>query len=235
MPAAAKSLPPDPANAALESFAQRRGISTQAAAVKVWLEIAVAYALIEAALWTLPGPLMAVWILAAMVAIGWFTARGPYTASELGLSAPKPVAIVQMVAIGLLAAGMIWLLAGVSHSNTPPTHALPWRKAWLYGLWALAQQFMLQSFFFVRLETLLGSRWARAASAVLFAAAHIPNTALTGLSLCGGLFFCEMFRRYRNIYPLGLVHALLGLTIAASFSDALLRHMRVGIGYATFR
>lgn len=50
----------------------------------------------------------------------------------------------------------------------------------------------------------------------------------------GGLFFCEMFRRYRNIFPLGLVHALLGLTLAASFSDAVLPHMRVGIGYIRF-
>jgi hypothetical protein len=40
-----------------------------------------------------------------------------------------------------------------------------------------------------------------------------------------------MFRRYRSIVPLGLAHAALGLTMAASFSDSLLHHMRVGIGY----
>jgi hypothetical protein len=46
--------------------------------------------------------------------------------------------------------------------------------------------------------------------------------------------FCEMFRRYRNIFPLGLVHAVLGLTIAASLPDSLLHHMRVGLGYLTY-
>jgi hypothetical protein len=44
-----------------------------------------------------------------------------------------------------------------------------------------------------------------------------------------------MFRRYRNIFPLGLVHAALGLTIAASLPDSLLHHMRVGLGYLLYR
>jgi len=43
-----------------------------------------------------------------------------------------------------------------------------------------------------------------------------------------------MFRRYRNIFPLGLVHAALGLTIAASLPDHWLHHMRVGIGYLRY-
>jgi hypothetical protein len=45
------------------------------------------------------------------------------------------------------------------------------------------------------------------------------------------LLFCQLFRLYRNLWPLGLIHAALGLTMAASFSDATLHHMRVGIGY----
>jgi len=86
----------------------------------------------------------------------------------------------------------------------------------------------------VRMESLMGSRRAVWATGLLFALAHIPSPLLTAASFAGGLIFCEMFRRYRSIYPLGLVHAVLGLTIAASYSDALLRHMRVGIGYLTY-
>jgi membrane protease YdiL (CAAX protease family) len=41
------------------------------------------------------------------------------------------------------------------------------------------------------------------AAALLFAATHVPSPLLTGLSLIGGLLFCEMFRRYRNIFPWG--------------------------------
>jgi hypothetical protein len=57
---------------------------------------------------------------------------------------------------------------------------------------------------------------------------------LTFLSFIGGVLFCEMFRRYRNIFPLGLIHGTLGLTIAASLPDSLLHHMRVGLGYVLY-
>jgi membrane protease YdiL (CAAX protease family) len=96
------------------------------------------------------------------------------------------------------------------------------------------QQFILQSFFYLRLEALLGSRKAVFAAALLFATVHIPSPILALGTLVGGLFFCEMFRRFRNIFPLGLVHSILGLTMAASFSDSLLHHMRVGFGYLRF-
>jgi membrane protease YdiL (CAAX protease family) len=68
----------------------------------------------------------------------------------------------------------------------------------------------------------------------LFALAHIPSPLLALLSLLGALFFCEMFRRYRNLFPLGVVHAALGLTIASSLPDHWLHHMRVGLGYLTY-
>jgi membrane protease YdiL (CAAX protease family) len=64
---------------------------------------------------------------------------------------------------------------------------------------------------------------------------HLPNPLLTVLSFLGALFFCTMFRRYRNLYALGVVHAVLGLTIAASFPDCVLHHMRVGVGYFMYR
>jgi len=54
---------------------------------------------------------------------------------------------------------------------------------------------------------------------------------LTTFTLIAGLFFCEMFRRYRSIYLLGLVHAVLGLTVAATIPQSLVNHMRVGIGF----
>jgi membrane protease YdiL (CAAX protease family) len=111
------------------------------------------------------------------------------------------------------------------------------RRGTEYGniaVWAMTQQFMLQSFFFVRLEAALGSRQAVWAAALLFALPHIPNSLLTLLSFLGAASFGEMFRRYRNLYPLGAIHAVLGLTIAASFPDCILHHMRVGLGYLMY-
>ena len=37
-----------------------------------------------------------------------------------------------------------------------------------------------------------------------------------------------------ELYPLGIIHGGLGLTIAASLPDRWLHHMRVGIGYLRF-
>jgi membrane protease YdiL (CAAX protease family) len=111
---------------------------------------------------------------------------------------------------------------------------LPLSRSWQYLVWALAQEFILQGIFFVRLESLLGSRRAVLAAAGLFAIAHLPSPVLTALSLLGGILFCELFRRFRNLYPLGIIHGALGLTIAASLPDRWLHHMRVGIGYLRF-
>ena len=71
-------------------------------------------------------------------------------------------------------------------------------------------------------------------SAVLFSLLHLPNWPLTALTLVGGLFFTEMFRTYRSLYPLGIVHAAMGIAIAYSFPDSLMHHMRVGLSYWRF-
>ena len=131
-------------------------------------------------------------------------------------------------------AAMVPLLSMTLGDYRGPAHVLPFGQACMYAVWALVQEFVLQSFFYLRLESLLGSKWAVPTAAVLFGEAHIPNYVLTVTSFAAGLFFCEMFRRYRNIFPLGLVHAALGLTIAASLPDRWLHHMRVGLGYLTY-
>jgi membrane protease YdiL (CAAX protease family) len=99
----------------------------------------------------------------------------------------------------------------------------------------LVQEFILQSIFFVRLEAVFGGGRAVLLATALYAAAHVPSPLLTFLAFLGGLVFCEAFRRWRNLYPIGLIHAALGLTIAASLPDKWLHHMRVGIGYLTLR
>jgi membrane protease YdiL (CAAX protease family) len=191
----------------------------------------VAYALLEATLWTPEGWLQILLMTLTTICILLFTLGGPYSAHEMGLSRPQTAASAWIVGGGLILVAIIPPLAALTGANSAPTHALPLHTAWQYIIWTFVQQFMLQSFFYVRMEALLGSRWAVFATAILFAAAHIPNPVLTFTTLLGGLFFCEMFRRYRNIYALGLVHAILGLTVAASCSDAVLHHMRVGIAY----
>ncbi|MBZ5704707.1 MAG: CPBP family intramembrane metalloprotease [Acidobacteriia bacterium] len=199
-----------------------------------WLQIAVAYFFIMAAVWTPDGPLKLAWMSLAAVCILLFTASGRYSIRELGIGMPPAAGTVRILTAGVVMAAAVPLIAMLLHTNLGPVRPLSWHGAWQYFIWALLQQFILQSFFYLRFESLLGSRRAVVITAAVFAAAHIPSPVLTCATFLGGLFFCEMFRRYRNICPLGAVHALLGVMVATSFSDAILHHMHVGIGYLSF-
>lgn len=197
------------------------------------MEVAIVFGLILVAVWTPQGRFNTyVCWTAAFVTVA-LSLRGHYAARELGLNQPTSGALATLAA-GALLVGLIATVGFLTKSLGPP-QPLPWIRAWQYGLWSLLQQFILQSFIYVRLESFLGARRALLGASFLFAVAHLPSPVLTALGFLGALFFCEMFRRYRNIYPLGVVHAALGLTIAASLPDHLLHHMRVGLGYLMYR
>jgi membrane protease YdiL (CAAX protease family) len=196
-------------------------------------QVGLVFALIMVAVWTPPGRINTVSNLFAALCILWFTVRSRYSVRELGLARPGSGAVVAVMCGAFLIVAIV--LIGSAMHNLGPAQRVPWERVWKYALWALEQQFILQSFFYVRMESLLGSRRAVWGSSLLFSAAHLPSPVLTFMSFIGGLLFCEMFRRYRNIFPLGLVHAALGLTIAASLPDSLLHHMRVGVGYLSYR
>lgn len=100
-----------------------------------------------------------------------------------------------------------------------------------YVIWTLYQQFLLQDYFMPRLTRLTTSDIAIGAAAVLFAVAHLPNLVLAAATLVWGGVSCWLFRRYRNLWILGLVQGLLGLCFAVCVPDALHHHMRVGLGY----
>jgi membrane protease YdiL (CAAX protease family) len=196
-------------------------------------QVGLVFALIMVAVWTPPGRVNTVSNLLAALCILWFTVRGGYPVRELGLTKPGSGAVVTVMCGAFLVVAIV--VGGSAIHNLGPAQRVLWERIWKYALWALEQQFILQSFFYVRMESLLGSRRAVWGAALLFCLAHLPSPVLTLMSFIGGLLFCEMFRRYRNIFPLGLVHAALGLTIAASLPDSMLHHMRVGIGYMLYR
>jgi len=200
----------------------------------IGLQLIVAYGLIEAALWTPVGWPNAFCIVLAALWIVWAVRRDRFTARDMGIAVPTASASVWVLLGGVVLAVALPLVTLVWRNNSGPTHVMPVNQALLYIVWSFLQQFILQSFFFVRLESLLGGKWAVPVAAALFGTVHLPSALLTVASLIGGLFFCAMFRRYRNIFPLGMAHALLGLMLAACFSDALLHHMRVGLGYVRF-
>jgi membrane protease YdiL (CAAX protease family) len=104
-----------------------------------------------------------------------------------------------------------------------------------YVLWTIYQQFLLQDYFMPRLTRVLSSDVAIAVAAVLFAAAHLPNLTLTAATLLWGAVSCWLFRRYHNLYALGLAQGLLGLGFAVCVPDAMHHHLRVGLGYLHYQ
>ena len=134
---------------------------------------------------------------------------------DLGLSLPKTFGASVVLGIGFATVVFMVIVVNWAGGQIPSNPTWPnLRSVWGYVIWAMIQEFILQSFFFNRFEELHGSSAAVWLAATLFAAAHLPSPVLTTATLIGALFFCEMFRRYRSIYPLGIVHAMLGLTIA---------------------
>ena len=200
----------------------------------VWGEVALIFGLLEVVMWTPRSLGHSLLIGALVVSVLWLGLRG-YTREELGLRWAS-----EKGAAWILASGVIFAVAipGIALALGHPVPANPeWprlQNLWPYVVWAFAQQFLLQSFLYVRLESLLGSRLAVAAATILFTVAHLPNLPLTLLTFAGALFFTEMFRRYRSIYPLGIVHAMLGIAVAYTFPDSLMHHMRVGLSFWKF-
>ncbi len=104
-----------------------------------------------------------------------------------------------------------------------------------YVLWTVYQQFLLQDYFMERLSRIgLSSGSAVMLAGVLFATAHLPNLVLTAATLVWGIVSCLLFRRYHNIWMLGLAQGLLGLCFAVCVPDALHHHLRVGLGYLRY-
>jgi hypothetical protein len=196
----------------------------------------VAYALILATIWTANPTqhvlywLAFVWILATSLVRreGWKT---------LGLGATGLLQSLWVVAVALAGAGLAVFIASrmqTLHRLHGPTPLIV--HMWGYLVWAVMQQFILQSYFLLRLLRLLpGKALPIAATAIMFALAHLPNPVLTPITLIWGVVSCVLFLRYRNIYTLGLAHGILGLCVAVTVPNSLHHHMRVGLGYYRYR
>jgi membrane protease YdiL (CAAX protease family) len=199
------------------------------------LEIFIPYALILGVIWT-PRPIQKwLWILAAAVIIIISVISWP-GCDALGLRRKNFLRSLWIVGAAMAAATIAVAVAG--HLHTLVLHGGPvWliENYWLYAVWSFAQQFLLQSFFLVRFLRLLHRPWIAALVAtVLFSAAHIPSFVLVPCTLLWGFAACLLFIRYRNLYPLAIAHAVLGITIAITIPGTVDHNMRVGLGYLRY-
>jgi len=201
----------------------------------VWAQIIIAFLFLEFALWAPTLKTRNRWAAIAMITILVLVLTDRPSLERLGLRLPTTLGASVVLGIGLATVVFTVILVSWAGGQIPANMTRPnLQLAWEYVSWAMLQEFVLQSFFFNRCEELYGSSAAVWMASTLFAAAHLPSPVLTTATLIGALLFCEMYRRYRSIYPLGIVHAMLGLTIAITTPDSLLHHMRVGIGYLRY-
>jgi len=200
-----------------------------------WIEIAVAYGLILSVVWT-PRPWQRfLWIVAAASVVlitsssfdGWKTMG--FRASNLGRS-------LWIDGAALIVAAFAMLIAARSRTLLVPGGPVALIETYFaYALWACVQQFLLQCFFLLRfLRVIPNPAVAALAASALFATAHLPNPVLAPITLLWGFVACLLFLRYRNIYPLMMAHAILGIAVAMTIPGPVDHNMRVGLGYLTY-
>lgn len=195
------------------------------------IEVGIAFGLVEGALWS-TRPLQAVWAGLAALWVTFATLRSRRTASELGITSAGLRSSLWVIPAAMAISGLILLSAWQACTLHVLTgaHKPLWHAA-LYAIWAFVQEFLVLSFIYVRFEAAFGDRRSLFWTALLFSLAHIPNAILMCATFLMGLAFTALFRRYRNLYPLGLAHALLGLTMAIGIPPGITHNMRAGIAW----
>ena len=198
-----------------------------------FIELIFGYGLIVSIIWMPEFPQRILSPVALVVTLAIVLARRPGL-DDLGLGLRG---LVQSWWI-LPAAAMLTVVSVVVAKRIGTLHPLyksDLKHVTGYILWTLYQQFLLNDYFMPRLTRLVSSENASVGvAAVLFALAHLPNLWLTAATLVWGAISCGLFRRYHNIYALGLAQGLLGLCFAVCVPDAVHHHLRVGLGYLRY-
>jgi hypothetical protein len=97
-----------------------------------------------------------------------------------------------------------------------------------YCPWGIFQQYLLNGYIANRLLAVSSARHVPLMAAALFAGAHLPNWFLMLVTFVTGYYSTKIFMRYRNIYFLGLAHAVIGTVLFVVIPDSISHHLTVG-------
>jgi hypothetical protein len=199
------------------------------------LELGGIYTLILVVIWT-PRPWQFALLAIAAIATLYIAYRSFEGLRHMGLCAANLVKSLWAVGFAMALTLAAVALADQLHTlHIPPTPWLFLRHYGLYAVWAGVQQIILQWFFLSRSLRLFSDPESAAAfTAGLFAVAHLPNPILTFITLVFGFASCWFFLHYRNLVPLVVAHAMLGICIGITIPASVDHNMRVGIGYLTY-
>ena len=200
-----------------------------------FLELAVGYALILLVIWC-PRPYQrwVYWAPVLWVGVSCWLSFESWRA--MGWRTVNLLRSAWVVALALLMAAIavaVSIKLGTLHAPDGPVLFV---KTYIgYAIWSFVQQFLLVDFFMGRLLRIVSSpKIAVSITALIFALAHIPNPVLAPLTLIWGLAACLIFLEYRNLWSLGLAHAIFGICVAVAVPAHYTHNMRVGLGYWRF-
>src|SRR6185312_3462665 len=146
--------------------------------VWMWTRLAVAYLLLECALWTSGEPqkvaslIFLTWVIATTIA------QRP-TLKELGLGVTGLAGASVALVYTAIAFGVMVTLADSFGTLRSLGSAFAFSRASGYVLWSFIQEFILNAYFYLTLEKLLGNGNKAMWGAIwLFVLAHIPNVVI---------------------------------------------------------
>jgi membrane protease YdiL (CAAX protease family) len=127
---------------------------------------------------------------------------------------------------------LLMLASGILFHTMRPIAVEAALAAWAaYLPWGVFQQYVLNGYFLNRFQAVLGRRAASLIAAAFFCGIHAPNWLLMAVAFPAGYYSTLVYRRYRNLYFLGLAHATVGFLLFLVVPDSVSHHLHVGPGW----
>lgn len=126
----------------------------------------------------------------------------------LGRGLWPTIRALALPAVALVSLGAVWAQA----HDRPLVPRYLWLSMLLYPVWGLVQQWLVQALFVDNLRKIadLGTGWLVLIGAVAFGILHVEHPALWAATTAMGGVYVALFQRYRNLWPLGVLHGWLG-------------------------
>jgi membrane protease YdiL (CAAX protease family) len=200
-----------------------------------FLEPVLVFAAVMAYIWELRRTAPQFWIaiLAAMLVSHWLHGETP---AGLGFGVRTLRACAHDLAPALTLLALLLLAGGILLRDVRQIGAdRELLSLAAYVPWGLAQQYALNGYFLNRFDAFVSRRSSPWLAAAVFSCAHAPNWFLMVVTFALGYCSARIYRRYRNLYFLGMAHAAVGFLLFLVVPDSISHHLNVGPGWFTHR